>query len=148
MNGLDLANKLMNPEQKQLLIEELRAAQSSDVQRAGRADASTKSVTPMRSNIRQDFEVSIPPDLDRHVLRDYPLKYLLPYINMQMLLGHHLGLKGKVSKLLAEGDEKALQLKAVVDDILRESEENNILRPQGDVQIFPGAVGRKYDIRL
>lgn len=137
MNGLDLANKLMNPEQKQLLIEELRAAQSSDVQRAGRADASTKSVTPMRSNIRQDFEVSIPPDLDRHVLRDYPLKYLLPYINMQMLLGHHLGLKGKVSKLLAEGDEKALQLKAVVDDILRESEENNILRPQGMYRFFP-----------
>ncbi len=37
MNGLDLANKLMNPEQKQLLIEELRAAQSSDVQGAGRS---------------------------------------------------------------------------------------------------------------
>ncbi len=52
----------------------------------------------------------MPPDTDRHVLRDYPITYM-PYVNMQMLLGHHLGLKGKVEQLLSEKDTKALQLK-------------------------------------
>lgn len=79
----------------------------------------------------------VPPDLDRHILRDYPVEYLRPYVNMQMLLGHHLGLKGKVSRLLEEGDEKALQLKQLVDGIYEEATRLGVLKPQGMYQFFP-----------
>lgn len=137
MEGLELANKLMNPEQRQQLIEELRAAVDSHVQRAGRAQSNEKADVPNRSNVSQDFQVMIPPDFERHVLRDYPVKYLIPYVNMQMLLGHHLGLKGKVSALLEQGDEKALHLKQVVDEIFAEAQEQGILKPQGMYRFFP-----------
>ena len=117
-----------------------RAAQGeemADVQGSGRAAAAAKSAAPVRSNVSQDVEVMVPPDLDRHILRDYPVEYLRPYVNMQMLLGHHLGLKGKVSRLLEEGDEKALQLKQLVDGIYEEATRLGVLKPQGMYQFFP-----------
>jgi len=137
MDGLDLANRLMNPEQRQQLVEELRAAIDSHVQRSGKVQAGEKAEVPVRSNVSQDFQVMMPPDFERHVLRDYPVKYLIPYVNMQMLLGHHLGLKGKVSALLEQGDEKALHLKQVVDEIYAEAQEKGILKPQGMYRFFP-----------
>ncbi len=137
MNGLELANRLMNPEERQQLVDELRKVKESDVQGSGRAAATAKSAAPVRSNVSQDVEVMVPPDLDRHILRDYPVEYLRPYVNMQMLLGHHLGLKGKVSRLLEEGDEKALQLKQLVDGIYEEATRLGVLKPQGMYQFFP-----------
>ncbi|GFR38277.1 methionine synthase [Insulibacter thermoxylanivorax] len=137
MNGLELANRLMNPEERQQLVDELRKVKESDVQGSGRAAAAAKSAAPVRSNVSQDVEVMVPPDLERHILRDYPVEYLRPYVNMQMLLGHHLGLKGKVSRLLEEGDEKALQLKQLVDGIYEEATRLGVLKPQGMYQFFP-----------
>lgn len=43
------------------------------------------------------------------------LNHVLPYVNWQTLLGHHLGLKGRVNRLLEEKDEKAVELKEKVD---------------------------------
>ena len=44
--------------------------------------------------------LSLPEDLDRHILRDYPLSQVYPYVNKQMLFGHHLGMKGNIERLL------------------------------------------------
>jgi 5-methyltetrahydrofolate--homocysteine methyltransferase len=138
MDGLDIANKLSDPEQRSRLIQEIRESMESDVKEAGRkSEASEQPITRARSGAVSDAPVFVPPDLERHVLRDYPVPHLVPYINMQMLLGHHLGLKGSVEKLLEERNEKAVMLKEVVDSILKEAMDNGLIRPQGMYRFFP-----------
>jgi 5-methyltetrahydrofolate--homocysteine methyltransferase len=56
---------------------------------------------------------------------------------MQMLLGHHLGLKGSVEQLLESKDPKAMQLKDVVDGILHEEAGSDILKVNGMYRFFP-----------
>ncbi|QNK55234.1 methionine synthase [Paenibacillus sp. PAMC21692] len=137
MDGLDIANKLMDPEHRQRLEEELAAYKAS-----GAASEETEKQLPqlsraVRSKISPDAPVFAPPDTDRHVLRDVPIPQIVPYVNMQMLLGHHLGLKGTVEKLLAEGNEKAIHLKATVDEIIHEGSKEGFLKAQGMYRFFP-----------
>ncbi|CAM3521980.1 methionine synthase [Marinicrinis lubricantis] len=136
MNGLDLANQLMNPELRERMIEELRNEKNSDVAQSGKK-ALPQLSRAVESNISKDAPVFIPPDCERHVLRNYPVSHLVPYINFQMLLGHHLGLKGNVEKLLEDGDPKAVQLKETVDRILQEAMEQGILETHGMYRFFP-----------
>src|SRR5206468_7441665 len=49
----------------------------------------------------------VPPDLERHVLRDVPLGQIYPYLNLQMLYGKHLGVRGPVERLLEAGDARS-----------------------------------------
>ncbi|WP_281887190.1 methionine synthase [Paenibacillus sp. YYML68] len=138
MDGLDIANKLSDPEQRIKLIRELRESMDSIVQESGRTEAPMPELTRVRaSNVDRTVPPQLPPDLEPHVLRDYPLSHLIPYVNMQMLLGHHLGLKGKVEQLLAEKDAKALQLKETVDGILAEALKNGILQAHAVYRFFP-----------
>jgi 5-methyltetrahydrofolate--homocysteine methyltransferase len=146
MDGLDIANKLSDPGQRQRLIQELRESRESDVMEAGRSEAELPKLTRVKmSAVSRDVTVRIPPDLDRHVLRDYPIGHILPYVNMQMLLGHHLGLKGKVEKLLEEKDPKAMQLKDTVDGIFHEAQQQDIIKAQGMYRFFP-AQSRGNDV--
>lgn len=138
MEGLDLANKLSDPEQKKLLIEQLREAKESVVQESGKKDKELPASSRARSaSINPDAPVYIPPDLERHILRDYPITHLLPYVNLEMLLGKHLGLRGGVDKLLQKNDPKALQLKEVVDGIFHEINTQGILKAHGMYRFFP-----------
>lgn len=144
MDGLDLANQLMDPSRRELI----RKEQIKELE----ADAVQKPVQPLptltralRSSISPDAPVYIPPDLDRHVLRDYPMNHIIPYINMQMLLGHHLGLRGSVEQLLASGDEKAAQLKETVDSILQSAVQHGTIKAQAMYRFFP-AQSRGDDI--
>ncbi|MCD1257443.1 methionine synthase [Paenibacillus athensensis] len=137
MDGLDIANKLSDPGQRERLVQELRESMESDVMESGKKDQKPKSNVIMRSAISRDVPVQTPPDLERHVLRDYPISHIMPYVNMQMLLGHHLGLKGKVEQLLGSSDPKALQLKDTVDSILYEAQKNRIITAHGMYRFFP-----------
>ncbi|WP_274362221.1 methionine synthase [Paenibacillus thermotolerans] len=138
MDGLDLANKLTNREEKERLIREMREAKESFVMESGRRKgASAATGEPKVSKVSRDVPVQKPNDLERHVLRDYPITHLLPYVNMQMLLGHHLGLKGKVETLLAEGDPKATELKRVVDELFAEAVRDGTIVPSGMYRFFP-----------
>ena len=58
--------------------------------------------------VREDVEVYIPKDLRRHVMRDYSVAHLHPYVNMRTLIGHHLGLRGYSDKLIEK--EMSVQL--------------------------------------
>lgn len=136
MDGLDLANKLMDPEHRELIRQNIEAEKTADANAAPAAPLPELS-RAVRSNISTDAPVFIPPDLDRHVLRDYPINHIIPYINMQMLLGHHLGLRGSVDQLLAQGDDKAVQLKETVDTILQEAINKGIIRAQAMYRFFP-----------
>lgn len=83
------------------MAEDMEAEREAEAAIVVEAKPLPKLTRAVRSNIAQDLPVYIPPDTDRHVLRNYPLNYILPYVNMQMLMGHHLGLKGNVEQLLA-----------------------------------------------
>lgn len=62
-------------------------------------------------------EIPAVPDTQRHIEGPIPVDQLLPWINPQMLYGRHLGLKGKVRKLLAKQDERALELVRKVEQV-------------------------------
>jgi len=138
MDGLDLANRITDPDRRQQLIRELQEAKASLVQESGRKSADGPAPARARNTtIDRNAPVFAAPDTERHILRNYPLPYLIPYLNWEMLLGRHLGLRGSVEKLLKEGDAKAVQLKEVVDGILADAERNSLIRPHALYRFFP-----------
>lgn len=138
MHGLEIANQLSNPEQRERLIEQLREQKESDVQQAGKKEDSLPKLTyAVRSTISRDAPVFVPPDMEPHILRNYPLGHIVPYMNLQMLLGHHLGLRGSVEQLLANQDPKALDLKETVDEIIHQGITDGIIQANGMYRFFP-----------
>ncbi|WP_410795698.1 methionine synthase [Paenibacillus sp. J5C2022] len=137
MDGLDIANKLMDPDHRKRLEEELAAFKASGAAEEEVAKPMPKLTRAVRSNISKDAPIFTPPDLERHVLRNVPIPQIIPYVNMQMLLGHHLGVKGTVEKLIAEGDDKAIHLKETVDDILKQGIAEAFIRAHGMYRFFP-----------
>ncbi|MED4972834.1 MULTISPECIES: methionine synthase [Geobacillus thermoleovorans group] len=127
MDGLALANQI---QQGEIEYTKKEAAESEPTR-------PTAVAATVKSNVSTDVPVYIPADLERHVLKNVPLDHVLPYVNWQMVLGHHLGLKGKVKRLLEEKDEKALALKAVVDELLAEAKERRWIQPAGVYRFFP-----------
>jgi 5-methyltetrahydrofolate--homocysteine methyltransferase len=138
MNGLSLANQVQTPEDYQKLAEEKQVKLASLEVAVNRESQSSISVAVKpRITVSTDVPVFIPKDTARHVLKSYSLSHIEPYINMQMLIGHHLGVKGKVSKLLEQKDEKAVKVKEMVDELLREASLNNWITPNAVYQFFP-----------
>jgi 5-methyltetrahydrofolate--homocysteine methyltransferase len=108
MEGLDLANQLFSAPTRDALVARLKREQAALVESAAAAPVSAApaaTATPTRRLERAT--VPAPPDLERHVLRDVPLTHIYPYLNLQMLYGKHLGVRGLVERLLAAGDPKA-----------------------------------------
>lgn len=135
MQGLDLANRLQNEEDKETLLVELGVQQEK--RKIAEANRSAKQAVavlekPVKT-VRDDVRVYVPKDVRRHVLKDYSVAHLHPYVNMRTLIGHHLGLKGYSDKLLAEKDERATALHELVTGYLQ----SDILKPQGVYQFFP-----------
>jgi 5-methyltetrahydrofolate--homocysteine methyltransferase len=140
MEGLSLANQLQSPEDHDKLSTEFNERKKSIALDSGRFDGGSAAVATavkVRSKVSQIAPVFIPKDTKRHILRNYSLSHIQPYINLQMLLGHHLGIKGKISRLLEENDEKTLQIKSVVDTLLSEAKEKDLINPSAMYQFFP-----------
>jgi 5-methyltetrahydrofolate--homocysteine methyltransferase len=146
MNGLSLANQLRSPEEFEVLVHEqaekqkkLREAEAAVESASGEvADSSAvATAVKVRSSVSRDVRVFTPSDTKRHLLRNIPVSHVEPYINMQMLIGHHLGVKGKIERLLEEKDERTLQVKGVVDQLLAEVKRNKLITPAAVYQYFP-----------
>ncbi|KOP68792.1 methionine synthase [Bacillus sp. FJAT-18019] len=145
MDGLALANQLSNPEQRTKMEEAIKAEQEAESTAPQAVKVMPKLSEGLRSKISTDAPVYLPLDMERHVLRDYPISHILPYINMQMLLGHHLGLKGTVEQLLKANDPKAVSLKETVDGIFHEAIQSGIIQAHAVYRFFP-AQSRGNDI--
>ena len=65
---------------------------------------------PTRSAITPVADPPRPPDLNPHVLRDFDLAEIFPYINPQMLFVRHLGYRGRFSEAMDAGEAKAVDL--------------------------------------
>ena len=117
MSGLDLANRIRDPKARAELEASL-AETRSRLEGAVEASASVTAApaAPLVSSVRDVGAAPLAPDLDRHVLRPLSLDELWTYINPKMLFCKHLGLRGDPTRLLAEGDPKALALKERVEE--------------------------------
>lgn len=134
MQGLEQANRLMNPKERDQLLHELQESREkrieSDAKRAARpvVEVSEKPVRTVG-----DAPVITPKDLARHIKRNYSIAHLHPYVNMRTLIGHHLGLKGNLEQLLADQDGRAVQLSELVTEYLSA----DTLKASGMYQFFP-----------
>jgi 5-methyltetrahydrofolate--homocysteine methyltransferase len=138
MDGLDLANRLFSATTRDELVTAVRAQQ--EALRAGGDAAAAPAVAapgaPARSRVSRSVPVPAPPDLDPHVLRHVPLAHIFPYLNLQMLLGKHLGFKGAVERSIEAGDAKALELAALVEDLEREAVAGGLLQANAVYRFF------------
>ena len=136
MQGLEQANRLMDPNEREVLVQELHEAiEQRLLADEKRATLPVKEVTEKKVRSISEAPVFIPRDLNMHVLKNYSVSHLQPYVNMRTLIGHHLGLKGKgsIEKLLAEGDSRATELYDLVTSFL----ESKVLNPSGMYRFFP-----------
>lgn len=148
MTGLALANLVQSPDEREkLMIEKQERATALNAGTEGFSrSAVSVAVKPVRT-VSTDVPVFVPKDTKKHILKSYSLSHIEPYINMQMLLGHHLGIKGKISRLLADKDEKTLKIKEVIDGLVTEAGSQGWITPSAVYQFFPAqSEGNKINI--
>jgi 5-methyltetrahydrofolate--homocysteine methyltransferase len=142
MEGLDLANRLFGATTREPLLETLRAEQEALRREgpAGGGEAGARSTPlPARSSVSGSVPIPSPPDLDLHVLRDVPLTHIYPFLNLQMLLGKHLGVKGAVSRLIAEGDPRAHEMRDHLETLKHEARSRGLIRADGLYRFYRAA---------
>src|SRR5438132_1161973 len=138
MDGLDLANQLFSAPTHDALVARIRREQAALAAPApATVEASRLATAPERPRARLErVPVPTPPDLEPHLLRRVPLSPIYPYLNLQMLYGKHLGLRGLVERLLASGDPKALELHTTVEQLKRDAVVERLLRAHGVYRWF------------
>ena len=117
MTGLALANTIQEADERERLAAALAAETEKMLKaetEARPSDAHEASQPVDQQVVRHDFEIPAPPDLLPHVLLDYDLEKIFPYINPQMLYVRHLGFKGRFADALASEDASALELRDAV----------------------------------
>ena len=136
MGGLDLANRLVDPNGRAGLLKmiEEESRTLADAAQRKRAPAAAAPAPPKAADLDG---LPQPPDLDRHVLNAAPLDEIWHYVNPQMLYGKHLGLKGRFEDLVAKRDEKALKLRDLIDGLKAECRE--WMRVRATWRFFPAA---------
>ncbi|MDD2541892.1 MAG: vitamin B12 dependent-methionine synthase activation domain-containing protein, partial [Desulfuromonadaceae bacterium] len=136
MAGLELANRLFDPAERKLLLAETALRQ----QKTPAGKPLTPAAAPATNGsslLNYGQPVLLPPDFEPHILRDIPLKQVIPFLNRQMLYTKHLGLTGSVDKLLGEGDDKAVKLHATVEEMLARIERERLIQPQALYRFYP-----------
>ncbi|MBM7584034.1 5-methyltetrahydrofolate--homocysteine methyltransferase [Bacillus pakistanensis] len=139
MDGLSIMNGIQDKETRLKWEEESKQTLSEprDADVLSTISQGTALATKVRSSVAKDVRVFIPPDLESHIIKEYSVDHIKPYINLQMLLGHHLGIKGKISRLLVEGDKRTIGLKQTIDDLFQKAKKEGILQASALYQFFP-----------
>ena len=134
MSGLSLLNAWFSPERDALLARtrDDYASLGEAPARAAADEAPAQHVPPSRVD-----PLPRAPDHARHVLRDVDVRQIWPYVNPVMLFGKHLGLRGDVNKLVAQGDARAIELRAFVDALQREVAERKLFHLGAVWRWFP-----------
>jgi 5-methyltetrahydrofolate--homocysteine methyltransferase len=118
MNGLNILNRLMEPEARARLEAELFETDFAD---KAPAPQTVSDESEQRSS-RISISTPIPPapDLDRHTVEIADLDEVWSYINPQMLYGRHMGLRGRFNDLIAAGDRRAVELEEKIERVKEE----------------------------
>jgi len=109
MNGLELANVITNPEKASDFILNLKNEQAQ-VEESVTTEVKKEIFPQRRSRIIEELkEAPQAPDYERHVLKNTPIDLIWTYVNPLMLYGRHLGVSGKLVRLLADGNFAELE---------------------------------------
>jgi len=114
MSGLALANTIQDADERQKLVSQVEA-ETDELLRAtqtreGSEGAGAAADVPP-AQVGHEGDVPNPPDLRLHVISDYDLSEIFPYINPQMLYVRHLGYKGRFAESLEREESDALELR-------------------------------------
>jgi 5-methyltetrahydrofolate--homocysteine methyltransferase len=140
MHGLSLVEKLLDRdvEVRSRLLEEIAASVANDradSMGAGSAVAGDAAADAARAApeaaidtrkversaaVPIDVEIPPPPDFERHLAQQLDLDEIWEYVNPQMLYGKHLGVRGSVDKIRAEGDARQRESLAKVERAVEE----------------------------
>ena len=126
MRGLDVMQKLADPGRRGALIEELESARPDNSEDSAERESSELSgLAPSRSSeVALDIPIPLPPDLDRHVVqRVDDLRDVWRYVNPQMLYGKHMGMRGRIERLIEEGDAKITALVEMMSGLQGDAED-------------------------
>ncbi|MBH0168009.1 methionine synthase [Fictibacillus sp. 18YEL24] len=139
MEGLSIANQIQTPKEFDRLSVEFEQRKKTIAlhSEVNEGSGGVTTAVRVRSKVSQTAPIFVPNDTKRHILKNYSLSHIQPYINLQMLLGHHLGIKGKITRLLQEKDERTLEIKSLIDHLLKEAKEKNLIKPSALYQFFP-----------
>src|SRR5262249_38320787 len=110
MAGLDLANRVMDPQRRTPLQRALGDETRRLLKNVPKAADPAPTATASSSSVRRDVAIPTPPDLKTHVLRGYDLGEIFGFINPAMLYSKHLGLRN-ADQALRAGEAKAVELK-------------------------------------
>jgi 5-methyltetrahydrofolate--homocysteine methyltransferase len=132
MDGLDLANQLFSAPTRDALVARIRREQAElAAVVAPVTETAPAAPAPAAARRLERVVVPVPPDLERHVLRDVPLAQIYPYLNLQMLYGKHLGVRGPVERLLESGDAKVREVHEIVEELKRDAVGRGLLHAHG-----------------
>lgn len=135
MDGLKIANRVIDSAEREKLYEERKEKLAKPVpNRVAKTGSESEAA---KSKVSRDVPVFVPRDTKRHLLSSYTIDHIDPYINKQMLLGHHLGVKGKIEKLLAEKDEKAVKVYEMIEKLKEDAKTYGWIQPKAVYQFFP-----------
>ncbi len=119
MNGLDLANAVVDPvKYKNVLLEmenkrqALALALANESKNTNTAAIKIEISTQRSAQLPRVSQIPKPPDFKRHVIKSAPLERIWQFINPLMLYTRHLGIKAKSAKMMidAEKDKSILSL--------------------------------------
>ncbi|RAP33235.1 methionine synthase [Candidatus Marinamargulisbacteria bacterium SCGC AG-410-N11] len=135
MSGLSIANELVNKETRDEWLSKFKASQQLAIE-----ESSQKPEKPKR-----DIKEKIIFDHDniQAKVSSFEVKKLecslgdfWNFINPQMLYGHHLGLKGKVTKKIQEKDEKAMKLYDMIERLKLDIIQQKLLTAKAVYRFF------------
>ena len=140
MSGLALANTLQDADERQTLAAALEAETDQMLQAAQERAAAAPAAAPPAvapAQINHDFPVPHPPDLRLHILKDYDLAAIFPYINPQMLYVRHLGYQGRFAEALAREERDAVELREQVRRVEDEMLARSDIQAHAVFKFFP-----------
>ena len=153
MNGLELANKIMDPTQSAAIYADL------DVKREVARVAAGQVVAPVRTEVSEKRSAAVrvldtvptPPDFRRHIQKNVPAEQIWKYINPLMLYTRHLGVKAAaakqfdamkdpaVARRVRDEYPSAYEIWEKVEEVKREYAASDILRTSAVYRFFPAA---------
>lgn len=153
MNGLDLANKIIDPKAKETLVNEIKERQLKWAGEQTAVSAEKAPISEKRStSVRLLESTPPPPDFKRHLQRTTPISQIWKFINPLMLYTRHLGIKGKVAKSfeliakdqslarrLRQEEPSAYQIWERVEEVKAEYASSEIMRPKAVYRFFKAA---------
>ena len=140
MSGLALANTLQDADERQTLAAALEGETEQMLQAAQERETAAPAAAPPAvapAQIGHDFPVPHPPDLRLHILKDYDLAAIFPYINPQMLYVRHLGYQGRFAEALAREERDAVELREQVRRVEDEMLARSDIQAHAVFKFFP-----------